>query len=154
MTNALKFNTPIDPAVIEAQKKIQALVNDMYAAKLESDEAEKKFKALKSEVSSLMESTGTDKISAEKCNVTGNIKSNVSVPKDEKAKAELFEYIKDNYGVGVLQSMLTINARSFTSWYTAEIDKHVKEGNHDFKLEMLSPYEVFSLGIRKKAAKK
>lgn len=150
----LEFNTPISNDMVEAQKKIQGLVNSMYKAKLESDVAEAKFKKLKGEVSALMESTGTEKITGDECNVSGSIKSNVSVPKDEADKLALFEYIKGTYSEEVLTSMLTINARSFTSWYTAEVEKYAKQGNANFKLEMVKPHETYSLSIRKKSVKK
>lgn len=153
--SSLEFNTPVSNEMIEAQKKIKELVNDMYLAKVQADEAEAKFKSLKSQVSQLMESTGTEKIVGDLCNVSGSIKSNTSLAKEEEEKYKQLKYIEDNYGKIVIDSMLTINARTFTSWVTAEKEKLAREGkNLDEFNKVFKSFETFSLNIRKKASPK
>ena len=137
-----------------AQKKIAALVDDTYAAKLAVDEAEKKFSLLKAELLTLMESSEVDKIVGKSCSATLSVKSSVTVPKDLGAKKELFNYIKTTHGEEVLDEMLTINAMSFSSWYNAEVNAHIAQGKVDFKLDMLTPYDRTSVGLRKIAVKK
>lgn len=136
-----------------AQKEITALVDATYSAKQAVSAAEEKFKGLKKELLTLMEASGVDKIIGKECSATVSIKSSVSVPKDVTKKKELFEYIRANHGGEVLGNMLTINARSFSSWYNAEVQSKVDAGEIDFKLPMLEPYEMTSIGLRKIAKK-
>lgn len=134
-------------------KEINDLANEAYAAKVEAGIAEQKAKDLKNKLSALMETAGVDKISASDCTVSGAMKTSVSVPKDMASKLELFNYIGKKYGKEVLEAMLTINPRSFSSWHDKEIEAEAQKGNLEFKLEMLSPYEYYSVGFRKKASK-
>lgn len=153
-------------------KEINELANQAYEAKTVASEYDQKAKDLKNKLSSLMETAGVDKISADNCTVSGKVKQSCSVPKEVSAKLELFKYIasKDNEGVvsedikGVfshlleryptLFSMLTINSTSFNSWYAKEVEAQIAEGNIDFKLDFLNIYEYYSVGFRKKAVKK
>ena len=132
-------------------KEINALANEAYRAKLAADEADARAKELKNKLSALMETAGVDKITADNCTVSGKIKSSVSVPKDLAAKKKLFDYIKNNHGGEVLEAMLTINARSFSSWHDKEVTSKIEAGLVDFKLEMVEPFEYYSIGMRKKA---
>jgi hypothetical protein len=132
--------------------EIKELANQAYEADQKAKEAEAAAKELKNKLSALMESAGVDKITADNCTVSGKIKNSVSVPKDLPSKYELFKYIEANYGKEVLDEMLTINARSFSSWYDKEVEAQVQKGNVDFKLSMLSPYERFSITYRKRRA--
>jgi len=139
--------------LIEANKKLKSIVDNVYRLKEESSRSEKKFKEAKAELAKIMEDGEIDRVDGSFCTCSGKTKSNVGVPKDLKDKKELFDYIKKEEGPEVLMEMITINARSFTSWYNAEIQKHVDNGELDFKLEMLKPYDTFSLGFRKKSNK-
>ena len=88
------------------------------------------------------------------CNVSLALKTSCSVPKEAAAKARLFNYITTAHGKDVLDEMLTINARTFSSWVDKEVEAKNKEGDIDFKLDMLAPYDYYSLGMRKRAVKK
>lgn len=134
-------------------KEINDLAHEAYEAKIAASEAEEKAKALKNRLAQLMESAGVDKISADNCTVSGKVKTSVTVPKDLKNKLELFDYIRNNYSEEVLNSMLTINARTFSSWHDKEVEQKVQAGEIDFKLDMVTPYEYYSVGFRKKAGK-
>jgi len=148
----MEFLKPETPA--EILKEIKEAANYVYKLKLEASEAEDKFKNAKAELLQIMLDAEVDKLTADTCTVSATKKMNVSVPKDEANKARLFRYIAENYGPESLNSMLTINARSFSSWYDAEIEKHTSKGDYDFKLDMLEPYERDSLGIRKRTKPK
>lgn len=137
----------------DAIKRVRELINATYKAKAEVDEAEAKFKGLKAELTQVMADAGIEKFEGDDCTATCKLKSNVTVPKDLGAKMQLFDYIKEKHGEDVLKEMLTINARSFTSWYTKEVEAEIQKGNIDFKLEMLKPYEMHSVGFRKKRTK-
>jgi len=134
-------------------KEINDLANEAYAAKVKASEADQKAKDLKNKLSALMETAGVDKISASDCTVSGAMKTSVTVPKEMASKLELFNYISEKYGNEVLDAMLTINARAFSSWHDKEVAAEAQQGNLDFKLDMLSPYEYYSVGFRKKGAK-
>ena len=155
----------------ESLKEINELANDAYAAKVEASAADQKAKDFKNKLSSLMETAGVDKNSAEDCTVSGKMKASASVPKDVAGKLALFSYIANldsegGQGLGevskeleilfkypTLFSMLTINATSFNSWYAKEQQAEIEKGNIDFKLPFISTYEYYSVGFRKKAGK-
>lgn len=136
-------------------KDIKDSVDHLYQLKLAADDAEKNYKDAKNELSKLLEDSGVDKMTGDLCTVTLQLKTSCTTPKDNLAKAELFKYIEENYGFTVLQSMLTINSRSFSAWHAIEIEKRIEEtGDIEFKLPMVEPYEYYSLGIRKRTIKK
>lgn len=137
----------------EALKDIKEKVDKLWQLKQASDKAEKAFKEAKNELATILEESEVDKMQGDLCNVSLALKTSCSVPKDHNKKKELFTYIKDNHGEDVLREMLTINARSFSSWHDAEVASKVQAGELDFKLEMLEPYTYYSLGIRKRAKK-
>jgi DNA repair exonuclease SbcCD ATPase subunit len=146
------INSADQNELAQSLAEIKELANQAYEADQRAKEAEAAAKELKNKLSALMESAGVDKITADNCTVSGKIKNSVSVPKDLPSKYELFKYIEANYGKEVLDEMLTINARSFSSWYDKEVEAQVQKGNVDFKLSMLSPYERFSITYRKRRA--
>ena len=146
------INSADQNELAQSLAEIKELANQAYEADQRAKEAEAVAKELKNKLSALMESAGVDKITADNCTVSGKIKNSVSVPKDLPSKYELFKYIEANYGKEVLDEMLTINARSFSSWYDKEVEAQVQKGNVDFKLSMLSPYERFSITYRKRRA--
>lgn len=149
-------------------KEINELANEAFKAKNIASEKEAIAKEFKAKLSSLMESAGVDKISADACTVSGKMKANAGVPKDHADKLKLFGYImaKDNNGVEsvaanefleilataypTLLGMVTINPISFNSWYGKEVDAKIAEGEVDFKLEYINTYEYYSIGMRKK----
>ena len=147
------LSTEATPA--EVLKEIKEKTNALWELKLAVDVAEKKHKAAKAELAKILEDSGVDKMQGDLCTVSLALKTSCSIPKDDALKAELFDYIKSNYGEVVLQDMLTINARSFSSWHDKEIEKKIEEtGDVDFKLPMVEPYTYYSLGMRKRAVKK
>jgi len=143
------------PTTAEVLKQIKEKVDNLYSLKLLADEAEKKHKEAKGELAKLLEDSGVDKVQGDLCTVSLTLKTSCTVPKGEAEKAALFEYIKSNYSDTVLQTMLTINARSFSSWHDKEVEKMIEEtGDIEFKLPMVEPYTYYSLGMRKRAVKK
>lgn len=149
-------------------KEINELANQAFLAKENASLAEAKAKELKNKLSTLMESAGVDKISADNCTVSGKIKASASVPKVSFDKLDLFAYIasKDSKGTGqdaikkeltqvllkypTLLNMLTFNATSFNSWYAKEQEVKINEGQEDWALPFVSTYEYYSVGMRKK----
>ena len=134
----------------EVLSRIKDLVNRTYEAKLASEIAEKELSKLKTELTELMSTAEVDKFSGDEATASCKLKSNVSVPKDIAVKNRVFEYISTTYGNEVLFDMLTINPATFASWYNAEMEKQVSEGNLDFNIEGLKPHEYFSVGFRKR----
>lgn len=49
-------------------------------------------------------------------------KSVITVPKTTEAKRELWNWIKEKYGVDVLDDMLSIHSQKLTSWYNQEAE--------------------------------
>jgi len=137
----------------EELNKIKNLVDEVYSLKLLAEVAEKKFKDAKNMLAEIMEEAEVDKMQGDECTVSLKLKSSVSVPKDHKAKQDLFDYIKNEYDESVLFDMITINAMTFSSFYNAEQEKKVNEGQFDWSLPMLKPHERMSLGIRKRSKK-
>jgi len=138
----------------EILKEIKEKCDKVYALSLASKEAEKKFKEAKNELCKIMEDAKLDKMQGDTCNISCKLKTSSTVPKDQLSKDQLFNYIVEEYGRNVLDTMLTINPKSFNSWYDAEIAKHVKLGNPDFKLKMIKPFEYYSLSVAKRTITK
>lgn len=134
----------------EVLARVKDLVDRTYLAKLAVDEAEKKLSELKQELTELMSTAEIDKFIGDHATATCTLKTNVTLPKEVTGKRNVFKYITDTYGNEVLEEMLTINPKSFASWYDAEVKKHVVEGNLDFKIEGVKPYEYYSVGFRKR----
>ena len=137
----------------EVLKKIKELVDEVYSLKLETSVLEKKYNEKKNELAKIMEESEVDKMAGDDCTASLTLKSSVTVPKDESDKRALFDYIKTNHGEDALFSMLTINARTFSSWHDKEVEAKANEGDFEFKLSMLKPYEYFSVGLRKRSKK-
>lgn len=52
------------------------------------------------------------------------VKNVIQVPKTTENKRELWSWIKEKYGVDVLDDMLSINSQKLTSWYNQEVEAH------------------------------
>jgi hypothetical protein len=139
---------------VEALKRIKLLVNETYQASLELKKSEDKYNKLKSELSKLMESAEIDTIDGDNCKAYCAPKSSVSLPKSISQKKQVFDYISKKYGEEVLAEMLTINPRSFNSWFNEEANAALSEGELDFNLADIKPFTYFSVSFRKKSASK
>jgi len=135
----------------EQAKKLKELADAVYKAKQAADEYEKKYKELKGELLNIMESAEIEKVQADNCTISLQLKSSVTVPKSNEQKKQLFNYIKEEHGQEVLDSLLTINARSFSSWFTKEQEAKMQAGDFDWTVADIKPYEYYSLGIRKRS---
>ena len=147
------LNTPEANTPAEILKSIKEKVDQLYALKMLSDKAEKAYKDAKNDLSKIMEDAEVEKMQGDSCTVNLALKTSVSVPKDHSLKHKLFSYIKENAGEEVLRDMLTINARTFSSWHNKEVEAKALEGDFEFKLSMVEPYEYFSVGLRKRTVK-
>lgn len=135
-------------------KEIKELVDKVYSLQLKSKAAEKEFNTAKGLLSEIMEEAEVDKMAGDNCNASLALKTSVSVPKEDHLKKELFDYITKEHGATVLFSMLTINPRTFSSWHGEEIKRLVVElDDLEAKVPAVSPYEYYSVGLRKRAVK-
>jgi hypothetical protein len=148
------MSTEVNTSQVEALKKIKELVNLTYEAGLKAAEAEAYYNNLKQSLTEVMQASEVDSFEAETCKAFCKPKSSVSLPKDLGSKARVFDYIKNKYGADTLEEMLTINPKTFNSWYNAEAEAALSEGNLDFKLAGITPYEYFSVSFRKKSNRK
>lgn len=135
-------------------KEIKELVDHVYSLKLTADLADKAYQKAKNTLSEIMEEAEVDKMAGDQCNASLALKTSVSVPKEDHLKKELFDYITKEHGQQVLFSMLTINPRTFSSWHGEEIKRLVVEQDDlEAKVPAVSPYEYYSVGLRKRAVK-
>lgn len=134
----------------EVLVRVKDLVNRTYQAKLAVDKAEELYSKLKQELTELMSTAEIDKFIGDEATAACKLKTNVTLPKDISGKRSVFKYITETYGAEVLEEMITINPASFASWYNQELEKHVAEGNLDFKIEGVKPYEYFTVGFTKR----
>jgi len=153
-------------------KEIKELVDHVYNLKLISDKAEKEYNSAKNRLAEIMEKAEIDKMAGDECNASLTLKTSVSFPKEEDGKVAIAEYIasQDNPELEpkrieeavnnlfhlspTLLKMFTINARSFSSWATAEIERKASEGEFEFQLPAVKPYEYYSVGLRKRSDRK
>ena len=134
----------------EVLSRIKSLVDKCYLAKLAVDQAEDAYSALKQELTELMSTAEVDKFIGDEATASCVLKTNVTVPKDIIGKRNVFAYIEKTYGKEVLEEMLTINPKSFASWYNQELAVKVEQGDLDFKIDGVKPYEYFSVGFTKR----
>jgi len=154
----------------ETLKEIKELVDEVYSLKLANDVAEKKYKEAKNRLSEIMKNAEVDKMAGDTCNASLSLKTSVSCPKEDDKKLALFKYLaaKDGAEVGegvtpafitdlanhpTLLRMLTINAKTFSSWHDKEIEAKAQAGDYEFKLSMVEPYDYYSVGLRKRSKK-
>lgn len=146
----MNATTQVNEKEAQALKNLKELINKTYAAKLAVKASEEAYKKLAAELTTLMESGEVDSFEADNCKVFCKPKSSITFPKDIASKRKVLAYIENKYGAEVKEEMLTINPRSFNSWYNAEAEAALAEGNLDFNLADIKPYEYFSLSFRKK----
>ncbi len=80
--------------------------------------------------------------------VTRVQKQIVTVPKDVEQKRALFNWIKEQYGVDVLDEMVSINHQKLNGFYNEEVEKH--KSNPLFAIAGLdAPTDVENLSFRK-----
>jgi len=146
----------------ETLKEIKELVDEVYSLKLANDVAEKKYKEAKNRLSEIMKNAEVDKMAGDTCNASLSLKTSVSCPKDKylaaKDGAEVGEgvtpaFITDLANHPTLLRMLTINAKTFSSWHDKEIEAKAQAGDYEFKLSMVEPYDYYSVGLRKRSKK-
>lgn len=151
----------------EVLKEIKDLVDEVYSLKLAADVAEKTYNAAKNKLSDIMEKAEVDKMQGDNCTASLSLKSSVSCPKEDYKKVELFKYLAEKdvekndvekvkqalVACPTLLAMLTINARTFSSWHNKEVEAKALEGDFEFKLNMVEPYEYYSVGLRKRTKK-
>ena len=150
-------------------KEIKELVDLVYSLKIEADAKEKAFQAAKNRLSEIMEKAEVDKMAGDECNASLTLKTSLSFPKEDYEKLEMTKYIAsqdldDEKEVETLVEklklfptvlkMFTMNARTFSSWATAETERKALDGDFEFKLPVVKPYEYYSVGLRKRATKK
>lgn len=146
-------NLPDKSQSAETLKRIKQLVDHVYKLKLEADRADKEYNKAKSELAEIMEQAEVEKMQGDTCNASLALKTSVTVPKDDADKKVLFDYIEKEHGKDVLFRMLTINARTFSSWHQKEIESKIEEGELEFEVPAVKPYEYYSVGLRKRAVK-
>ncbi len=150
----------------ETLKEIKELVDEVYSLKLANDVAEKAYKDAKNKLSDIMEHAEVDKMAGDTCNASLALKTSVSCPKEDDKKLALFEYLaaKDcPEDVDILKNvlldsptllrMLTINAKTFSSWHDKEVEAKAVEGDFEFKVPAVEPYDYYSVGLRKRSKK-
>lgn len=155
-------------------KEIKELVDLTYKLKKESDLAEKAYNKAKGKLAEIMENAECDKMSGDECNASLKLKTSVTLPKEHHLKLQVLEYMakadneqNEEGGKEVIQTLnklfklsptladkLTIHAGSFSSWHTAEIERKAAEGDFEFKVPAVSPYEYYSVGLRARAQRK
>lgn len=138
----------------EVLKTIKEKADEVYEMREKLSALEKEFKLKKAELLDIMVDAGVDKLQGDLCSVSAKPKTSVSCPKGEKEKSDFFQYIATTYGKEVLNDMLTVNAKTLSAWHDRELEKKTREGDLDFKVPGLEPYNYNSLGITKRRTKK
>lgn len=109
-------------AEIEAKKSELSLMNKEYTQRMA--EALKKMEVLE------IEKQHIPGVGLFYCQVNESVK----FPKEIDQKKAVFDYIKQKYGPDALMDMVSINSRSFNSFYKAEAEIAVNEQNSDWKM--------------------
>jgi len=137
--------------LVQAQKDIKQKIDTFFKLKNKISADEKELKEMKKDIMTFMENSATQRLEGDTCKITLIQKATPSVPKDATNKTKLFALIKKEKGEDVLNEMLTINSRSFGSFYNAEEAASFEDGEFDFKIDGVEePHNVSSLMVRKK----
>lgn len=137
-------------------QELKALINKYHQKDKELKDLTGEVSELKATITGLMEANEIDSFEGDECKVSLVMKNSVSVPKDMGSKRKLFSYIKEKHGEEVLDNMLTINARTFSSFYNTEETNALEiDGVLEFTMPGIdSTYQYASISKRKKTAKK
>lgn len=140
-------------------KQIKELADRVYQLNVLAQQAEKNFSKEKARLLEIMKDAEVDKIQGDEATCSVTIKHSVSFPKEAATKKEVFNYIENKYGSDVLFEMLTINAASFSSFFTKEAEAYaieaLEKGKDDinFSIGEVKPFERYSLSIRKRVSR-
>lgn len=139
-------------------QEITILVKEMWEKKKQVEEMKEtlkeevsKLERLKGNIVKALEAAEIDKLQVKGvCTVYRQRKFSVRVPKDEQAKADLFDYIRSKKGEDVLFNMQSINSRTLNSFYEVERELAVTAGDINWSMPGVDEPEVyFQLGARK-----
>ena len=139
-------------------KDLKDLVNRMYKAKADADEAKKVHseksaycEGLKTEIMRVMDAEELDRFEADDCKISRVTKSSARLPKDTFQKNRLFMWIHDNHGAEFLTNLQSINSASFNKFYNECEAEATERGELDFTMDGVEEPSTFSrLMIRKK----
>ena len=98
----------------ESVSAMKELVDEFYAAKLEAEKAERRFKDLKAKLLQKMEDEGMARFDADTCFVTLNEKKYVSMPKTDEDKEILFAWLNHKK---IFLDSVSVNYQTLNSLY-------------------------------------
>ena len=128
--------------------EFKGLCDNMHTAKKLASKSEKEYKDLKKEVIEYLINHELDSFSAGTCKVSLVNNENVAVPKELADKKLLFDFIKKEFGSDALMNKITINSRSFNSFYK---ECAADSGELDFSMPGVGkPYDTWTIQVRKK----
>ena len=129
-------------------KEFKELCDNMHTAKKLASKVEKEYKELKQSVIDYLINHELDSFDAGTCKVSLVNNENVAMPKDNSDKKLLFDFIKKEFGPDALMNKITINSRSFNSFYK---ECAADSGELDFSMPGVGkPYDTWTIQVRKK----
>lgn len=135
--------------------EFEDLLDKAYSLKLEAEEIEAKKKDKEKELFELnkvilAEFDRLDKTSyvGRRCQVVRVQRPTVTVPKDPDQRDAFFRFLKERK---IFENLVTVNHQTLNSFYKAEIEQAIEEGNHEFKIPGLEEPKLHEyLTFRKK----
>lgn len=107
----------------EMIRKMREKYDEYAEAKKKASELYGSFKEMELKVINALESVGKSKYFVDGLGTFSIVnKQVVTVPKENRDKEELFNYIKEKHGEDVLVSMLSIHSAKLNSFYNQEFE--------------------------------
>lgn len=139
----------------QEQATLEQLANELLTAKGEKEElarlekeAGSKLEAAKKRMVACLSALGVDSAEVAGYSFSLRPKLSVRVPCSEEEREAFFNYLREN---GLFEQMISVNSRTLNSWYSAEMDAALENGDIDFKVPGLNNVsEYIELGINKK----
>ena len=129
--------------------ELRQLVDKYHAGKEAAAKWKKEASNLKAQLISFMEKENVDSFDGTDVKASLTHLSSATCPKGEDKKLT-FDWIREHHGAEYLDSVLTINARTFASFFTECETAATEKGELDFKIPGVDPYPRTNVSLRKK----
>jgi len=135
-----------DAAVVERTDQR----NKYEEKKKESTLEYKRLEEMDRKIISMLQGAGLTKFASSVGTISTRIDHSYRVPKDADSKHRFFDFIRQNDGEEMLQTLLTINSATANSYAKSKVAEADEKGELDFKIDGLEdPTMKVSLSFRK-----
>jgi len=118
--------------------ELDQLVEEMFKARREYQDADKVKKALGEKMDELegkvvdaLTSLEKDNWDSSSCKVSISHRTSVRVPKEREEKLAFFSYLQEK---GVFEDMVSVNSNTLNAYYKEQLEQALEQGDVDFRI--------------------